>query len=228
VFFVEGKGLLLPPSDGNDDAAEGATLGVHFCVPASVPSSGLLLQRMADAVEQVRQRLLKTCSVLEADAVPYALIGGSAVAAWVATVDQAASRNTQNVDVLVRRTDFPRAKAAMERSGFIHRHAAGLDLFLDDASCSPRNAVRVVFAGELIMEGEQAPSPDVRESVEMGSFRLISLEALVRIKLTAFRRKDQVHLLDLLSVGLIDQSWTSRFPAALAVRLQSLLDSPDG
>jgi hypothetical protein len=37
-----------------------------------------------------------------------------------------------------------------------------------------------------------------------------------------------VHLLDMLEVGLIDESWTSRFPSALADRLQQLLDDPDG
>ena len=116
----------------------------------------------------------------------------------------------------------------MERSGFIHRQDEGFELFLDAENCSLRNSVHIVFAGELIKEGEQAPSPDVSEAAEMGAFRLISLEALVRIKLTAFRRKDQVHLLDMIGVGLIDQSWTSRLPAALAVRLQTLLDSPEG
>jgi len=50
----------------------------------------------------------------------------------------------------------------------------------------------------------------------------------VRIKLTAFRRKDQVHLTDMIGVGLIDQSWTTRLPPVLAERLQQLLDTPDG
>jgi len=50
----------------------------------------------------------------------------------------------------------------------------------------------------------------------------------VRIKLTAFRRKDQVHLEDLIGVGLIDQSWTKRLPPPLASRLQQILDTPEG
>ena len=33
------------------------------------------------------------------------------------------------------------------------------------------------------------------------------------MKLTSFRLKDQVHLMDLLEVGLIDSSWGDRFPA---------------
>lgn len=45
------------------------------------------------------------------------------------------------------------------------------------------------------------------------------LRLLVRMKLTAFRAKDQVHLDDLLRVGLIDASWKNRFPAELSDRL---------
>jgi hypothetical protein len=59
-------------------------------------------------------------------------------------------------------------------------------------------------------------------------FQLIALEPLVRMKLTSFRRKDQMHLLDMIGVGLIDESWTERYPKELADRLQSLLDDPDG
>lgn len=52
-------------------------------------------------------------------------------------------------------------------------------------------------------------------------------ESLVLRKLTAFRRKDQVHLLDLLQVKLIDASWIARLPAPLAARLQELIDNPE-
>ena len=48
------------------------------------------------------------------------------------------------------------------------------------------------------------------------------------MKLTSFRRKDQVHLLDFLEVGLIDAGWVARFPPELGARLQTLLDTPDG
>ena len=57
--------------------------------------------------------------------------------------------------------------------------------------------------------------------------RVLDLPALVRMKLTSFRRKDQVHLLDLLGVGLIDPSWVARFPPELGARLQHLIDTPD-
>ena len=62
----------------------------------------------------------------------------------------------------------------------------------------------------------------------MDTIRVINLDALVRIKLTAFRDKDRTHVRDLIGVGLIDQSWTRKLAPPLAARLQSLLDTPDG
>lgn len=63
---------------------------------------------------------------------------------------------------------------------------------------------------------------------DLGLFRVLNLDALVRIKFTAYRRKDQVHLLDMSGVGLLDQSWTAKRPPVLAERLLTLLDSPEG
>ena len=65
-----------------------------------------LLDRMVLAVERVRDRLKRASGALEAAGIPYAVAGGNAVAAWVATVDAAAVRNTQDVDILLRRADL--------------------------------------------------------------------------------------------------------------------------
>ena len=194
----------------------------------SFPIPTDILQRMVDAVEQVRRRLLRASAALKAAGLPYAVVGGNAVAAWVATIDSAAVRNTQDVDVMIRRSDLAAVKAALEAAGFVHRHAAGLDLFLDDAQANPRNAVHIIFSGELVRQGEPAPNPDISESTDFDNFRVLNLMALVTIKLTAFRDKDRTHLRDLIGVGLIDQTWTTRLPPVLASRLQQLLDTPDG
>ena len=45
---------------------------------------------------------------------------------------------------------------------------------------------------------------------------------------TSFRDKDRTHLRDLLDVGLIDETWCSNLPEELAVRLQELIDTPEG
>ena len=58
--------------------------------------SPLAWERMVTAVEKVRDRLRRTAQALDAAGVPYAVIGGNAVAAWVSEVDEAAVRNTQD------------------------------------------------------------------------------------------------------------------------------------
>ena len=65
-------------------------------------------------------------------------------------------------------------------------------------------------------------------SLPSGDFRLVSLDALVRMKLTAFRDKDRTHLRDLIEVGLVDATWVPRLPSHLAMRLQELLDTSEG
>jgi hypothetical protein len=183
---------------------------------------------MVRAVELVRIRLLRATAALEAAGVPYAVAGGNAVAAWVATIDPAAVRNTQDVDILLRRSDLDGAARALETVGFVRRHVAGIDVFLDGPHAKVRDAVHVVPAGEKIRAEYLVASPDVTESEKPDQFRILSLEALVRMKLTSFRRKDQVHIQDLLDVGLVDDSWLKRLPPQLAGRLQELIDTPEG
>ncbi len=185
-------------------------------------------ERMVNAVEKVRDRLTRAAAALDVRAVPYAVVGGNAVAAWVSRVDEAAVRNTQDVDILIRRADLPAAAAALADAGFRHQEVAGVDMFLDGETAGPRDAVRVVFAGEYVQPNDTHPTPDVTESEAGGPFRVLSLAALVRMKLTSYRRKDQMHLLDLSAVGLIDADWLSRVPADLAERLRELLEDPDG
>jgi hypothetical protein len=188
----------------------------------------LALDRMERAVEKVRDRLLRSTAALEAAGVPYAVIGGNAVMAWVEQADEAAVRFTQDVDLVLRRDDLERAKTALEKAGFVHRRSAGIEMFLDGPGAKARDAVHVIFSGEKVRPEYVAPVPDVAESVSFKSFRVLSLEAVVRMKLTSNRRKDQVHLLDMLGVGLIDATWPARYPPELAARLQHLIDTPDG
>jgi hypothetical protein len=185
-------------------------------------------ERMIRAVEKVRERLLRASSALDKAGIPYAVVGGNAVASWVSAVDEAAVRNTQDVDLLLRRTDLEAAAAALAQVGFVRRHVAGIDLFLDGPKAKARDAVHVVFAGEKVRPDYVLPAPDIAESEQASFFRVLSLEALVRMKLTSFRDKDRTHLRDLLEVGLIDETWCKRFPPELAARLQELVDTPHG
>jgi hypothetical protein len=186
------------------------------------------LDRVVNAVEKVRQRLLKSAAALKAGGVSYAIAGGNAVALWVSRVDEGAVRNTQDVDVLIRREDFAAAKAAMESAGFVYRHVASIDAFLDSPTAKTRDAVHIVFANEKVRSHEPLANPDVSESEDAGLFRVISLDALVRIKLTEYRDKDRTHLHDLIEVGLLDAGWLAKLPQVLADRLGQLLDTPEG
>src|SRR5438270_3819114 len=120
--------------------------------------------RMIRAVEKVRQRLTRAVQALEAAGVPYAVVDGNAVAAWVARVDEAAVRNTQDVDILIRRVDVDAATTALAPVGFVRRHVRGIDLFLDGPKAKARDAVHVVFAGEKVRPEYTHPAPDTAES----------------------------------------------------------------
>ena len=185
-------------------------------------------ERMIRAVEKVRDRLQRAAAALDRAGIPYAVTGGNAVAAWVSRVDEAAVRNTRDVDILIRRRDFDAVRQALGQAGFVYRHAAGLDTFLDGAGAKARDAVHIVMAGEKVRAEYLLPAPDVTETEATPDFRLLSLDALVRMKLTSFRDKDRMHLRDLIDVGLIDDRWPARLPAELGARLQRLLDDPDG
>ena len=113
---------------------------------------------MVNAVEKVRQRLLRATAALRAASIPYAVAGGNAVAAWVSSVDESAVRNTQDVDILIRREDLELVKRALEGAGFVYRHSAGVDVFLDGPGARPREAVHIIFANEKVKPREPVES----------------------------------------------------------------------
>ena len=191
-------------------------------------------QRMESGIEQVRRRLQRAARALASAGVPYAVVGGNAVAAWVSRVDTAAVRNTQDVDILLRRADMETARAALEGAGFVHRRVTSLgkrgtmDVFLDGPEAKVRDAVHVIWAGEKVVPDAIEPTPELNRTESADGFELVPLEDLLRMKLTSFRDKDRMHLRDLASVGLVDASWPARFPKALADRLTLILEDPEG
>ena len=194
---------------------------------SSVTLKGFSWERMIAAVDAVRERACRAAGALDQAGIPHVVIGGHAVAAWVARVDLEAVRNTKDVDLLVRREDFQRVTKSLESVGFIYQNVTGVDLFLDGPEGSVRSAIHIVFAAEKVRPDHLVSAPDVTESEPGPEFTVATLEALVRMKLTAFRLKDRVHLLDLLEVGLIDESWCDRFPLELGARLHEIIESPD-
>lgn len=185
------------------------------------------LERTLRAVEKVRERLLRASAALEKGGVAYAVAGGNAVAAWVSRVDEGEVRFTQDVDIVLRRSDLPAAIAAMEKAGFHYVQSFGTEMFLDGPDAKPRDAVHLLFAGEKVRSDYVAPVADVSESERGDKFQVLQLESLVRMKLTSFRLRDRMHLRDMIDVGLIDATWPARFVPELGKRLQELLDNPE-
>jgi hypothetical protein len=191
-------------------------------------------KRMAQGIDDVKNRLERAAAALSKTGIRYAVVGGNAVAAWVSRVDASAVRNTRDVDIILRREDMERARAAMEDAGFVHRRvaalgkAAAMDVFLDGPDAKIRDAVHVLWAGEKAVPDAVEPTPELGRTEPADGFELIPLEDLVRMKLISFRDKDRMHLRDLTSVGLVDGSWLGKFPELLAARLQLILDDPEG
>ena len=187
-----------------------------------------LWDRIERAVEKVKDRLRRVTRALNAADIPYAVIGGNAVQHWVAQVDESVVRNTQDVDIILNECDLERAIPVLEKAGFLFHRAAGITRFLDGPNAKARDAVHVVFAGKKVREEYAEAVPEIDQFEWIEDARTLPFDRLVKIKLTAFRRKDQVHLMDMISIGLLDATWLDRFSPQLSSRLQELLDSPDG
>ena len=187
-----------------------------------------ILDRMERAVMKVRERLLRATAALNQAGIPYAVVGGNAVASWVATIDEGAVRNTRDVDLLVRRSDLPAITTALEGAGFVHDELLGVVMFRDGPEGKPSEAIHLLFAGEKTRPDHLLPAPEIQTVEDPAQFRVIALESLLLMKLMSNRRKDQVHVDDLIHLGLIDSKWLGKIPPELAVRLQYILDTPQG
>lgn len=187
-----------------------------------------VFDRMFGAVEKVRERLERACRALEESQVPYAVIGGHAVAAWVATIDDGAVRNTRGVDLLLREEDLSRAADALLHVGFYRDAVMEITVFLDGPDGKPSQGIHVLLAGRKVRESYATPAPDTDDIMLINGKRIVNLSELVGMKLNSYRDKDRTHLRDLIGVGLISKSWPGRFPPPLAERLQALLDDPEG
>ena len=186
-----------------------------------------ILDRMVVAVERVRDRLLRAATALEAAGIPYAVTGGNAVAAWVATIDAAAVRNTQDVDILLRRRIWRPLHERWRQRGLCIGMWPEWRFFLDGAQAKAGCGACRDGGGKVRPE-YAARKPDVSESAKQEKFQVVARwRRLVRMKLTSFRDKDKTHLRDMLDIGLIDATWVGRFAPELGGRLQQLIDTPE-
>ena len=189
----------------------------------SLKTAGLW-ERHVMAVEDVTRRLNRVTAALNAADVPYAVVGGQAVALWVAKRDRDAVRITKDVDILLRREDLPAARRAMRSTGMDYFEVVGVGMFLERDDPHPRRGVHLIWAGEKVRPHYALPAPtiDQRQTIDR-DISVVQLEQLIRMKLVSYRDQDRVHLRDMIEVGLIDRDLLSGMPPELAERFEVLL-----
>lgn len=172
------------------------------------------------AVDRVERRLRRVTAALDEAGIAYAVIGGNAVAAWVSRADPSATRATRDVDLLVRREDDLTIARVMSDLGFERHDLRRMVLYVDPEEPAKRSGVHLVWDGELIKSNYLCHAPSVTEAVrDPEGFLVLSLEALVRMKLTSLRDIDRVHITDLIAVGLIVDQIRESLPEELRERL---------
>ena len=150
-----------------------------------------VFERMFRAVELVQERLNRACQALNQAQVPYAVVGGNAVAAWVATIDDGAVRNTRDVDLLLAEEDLPRATQALQAVGFLRHEVMGTVVFLDGPEGKPSQGLHILLADRKVRPEYVSPTPSVNRTTEINQKRIVELEALVEMKLNSYRDKSR-------------------------------------
>jgi hypothetical protein len=149
----------------------------------------------------------------------YRVVGGLAAYLYVEEAEPDAGRLTKDIDIVVRREDLEKIAKAVEPFGLKHRHVAGVDMLVQIGQPSARRAVHMIFTGEKVRQEYPEPAPEMGAGRTIQGVRLVPLVDLIRMKLTSFRLKDQMHLKDLDEVGAITPDIEARLPELLLERL---------
>jgi hypothetical protein len=149
----------------------------------------------------------------------YRVIGGLATYLYVEEREPDAGRLTKDIDIVVRRADLDAIAKAVEPFGFQYRHVAGVDMLVQAGQPSARRAVHMVFSGEKVRADYSEAVPELGGLRILNGVRLIPVEDLLKMKLTSFRLKDQVHVQDLDAAGLITPAVAETLPAPLQEKL---------
>lgn len=178
-------------------------------------------------MQKLQKRAKALSSALKRAKIPHAVVGGMAVAAHVARVDEAAERGTKDIDILLNRADFERARDVLKTAGFVFQQGAGIDAFVPKGA-GFREAVHIVWTGEKLRADTLLPAPALGETFPSPrGFECVNLRDLVVIKLTAYRLKDQVHIQDLLDLGLITAEIETSLQPELRMRLQQVKEQTE-
>lgn len=172
---------------------------------------------------RVEELLRKVTETLNRSGVFYAVVGGNAVAAWVATVDEDAVRATKDVDILARRSDLPDLARVLAEIDLVQDEVPGVTAFVDRENPSPKRGVHLVKANERVRVNHAHPAPDVDSVVQgIAPYPVVDLPSLVAMKLQSGRLIDLAHIVDLKGVGLITPELAAKLPPDLQERLKQI------
>jgi hypothetical protein len=93
---------------------------------------------------------------------------------------------------------------------------------------SARNAVHLVFSGELLRPDQAVPNPPIapeKKRIHGAEVMVIPVADLVRMKLSSYRDKDRVHLRSLDAAGLVTPDIEAKLPAELTARLHRIRET---
>ncbi len=159
---------------------------------------------------EVYKALLKVCAALDADGIPYAVVGAMALNAY------GYQRMTTDVDLLLTREGLAAFKARRIGLGWVERFPGSKGM----RDTEHRVAIDVLLAGDYPGDGAPKPVrfPDPSVAVDAEGVKVLPLERLIELKLAsglsaAHRGKDLVDVQELIR------------HAALPLALASALDA---
>jgi hypothetical protein len=159
-------------------------------------------------MDQLFERIKRLHAAMDSAGIEYRVVGGLAVFFQVSLRRPGRGRSTEDVDIAIDRKELKRIAEAAGKFGFRYRHVAGVDMLVDAETPRVSTAVKMVTVNGF--------SEPVR--TEEGIL-LAPVADLVKMKLTSFRMKDQLHLKDLDSARLITPEIEAALPEVLRARL---------
>jgi hypothetical protein len=155
-------------------------------------------------MDQLFERIKRLHAALDSAGIEYRVVGGLAVFFQVSMRRPGRGRSTEDVDIAVDRKQLELIAEAATRFGFRYRHVAGIDMLVDAKKPRATTAVHMVFVNEKVRADYLEAVPGFSEPSRTEEGILVAPVAdLVKMKLTSFRMKDQLHLKDLDSARLI-------------------------
>jgi hypothetical protein len=171
-------------------------------------------------MERLFERIKRLHAALDSAGIEYRVVGGLAVFFQVSLRKPGRGRSTEDVDIAVDRLELQRIAEAAEKFGFRYRHVAGIDMLVDAEKPLASTAVHMIFINEKVRVEYLEAVPGFSEPTRTEEGILLAPVAdLVKMKLTSFRMKDQLHLKDLDSAHLITPDIEASLPEALVRRL---------